>query len=431
MNLTGRTLGRYQILEQLGRGSMTRVYRAYQADRDRIVVLTVLEDYLRQDPWAQERFRREAEVQGRLQHPAIVRTLDMGQIDGQLYVVKEYVQAGSLMTLLDRAGQRPLPLRQALEITRQVCGALAHAHGLGLIHRDIKPANILIAPAGQVWLTDFGLARLESESPATVSLLGTPDYMPPETIQGKPEDARSDLYAAGVVLYEMATGQIPFKAETPMAVLLKHVNEIPPAPRRLNPGLPENVERILLKGLQKRPDDRYQTAAEMEQAVVNALQTLPVEPISPEELTAGGPPAASLQAQGDANVGGDVVGRDKIIQIVQAPSTTQTLLEEVKQVVGVLANDLGSYSYGSAGRARFPDYSERAQLLAGKLREYAAVSNAIAAFVNTAGWIHSKGSIGGFETRDEVKAIVEELNDHYRQVIEACEAALKSLTRPA
>lgn len=424
MNLVGHTLGHYQILEAVGRGSMTAAYRAYDAARDQLVVVNVLQDYLRQDPWAQERFRREAEVQRRLNHPGVVRTLDVAEGEGHSYIVKEYIQADSLKAVLERAGRRPLPIRQGLEVLRQVCGALAYAHDLGLLHRDIKPANILLTTEGRVLLTDFGLARLATESPATVSLLGTPEYMPPEIIQGRPEDARSDLYAAGVVLYEMATGQTPFEAEAPMAVLLKHVNEAPPAPRRLNPSLPENIERLLLKALQKRPEDRYQTAAEMAEAATTVLASLPAEPA--QAAAAGATATAvAVHAQGDVEVGGDLVGRDKIT-VYSTLSGLHTLLEEAKQTAGVLANALESDDDGPASRARFAEYYARAQVLVGRLREQAAVATALTNFLNTAHHLHTQDGPGEPKPRAAGDAGFQELNARYGQVIAACNEALHS-----
>jgi serine/threonine protein kinase len=264
-NLTGTILGQYQILEQIGHG-LTVLYRAYQPQLDRYVVVKALTDYLLDDSAFLDRFRREVEVLTRLHHPNIMRLLDHGQEHGMPYLVMEYVTAGSVQDLLDKADGRPLPLSSAASIALQVAAALGYAHAQSILHQDIKPANILVDDQGHVLLTDFGLTNI-TWSQKTNVLLTTPRYMAPEQVLGQAVDRRTDLYSLGVVLYHMVTGHVPFEAETILAVMLKHVNEAVPLPRQFNPRLPDGVERVLLKALSKKPDDRYQTAQEMIEAI--------------------------------------------------------------------------------------------------------------------------------------------------------------------
>jgi serine/threonine protein kinase len=264
-DLTGKTLGQYQILEQMGRG-LTVLYRAYQPRLDRYVVVKALTDYLLDDPAFLDRFRREVEVLTQLDHPNIMRLLDHGQEQGMPYLVMEYVAAGSLKRQLDEADERPLPLSLAVSITLQVAAALGYAHGKGILHQDVKPANILVGDQGQVLLTDFGLTNI-TWSQKTNVLLTTPRYMAPEQVMGQAVDRRTDLYSLGVVLYHMVTGRVPFEGQTILEVMLKHMKEPVPLPRQFNPRLPEGVERVLLKVLSKKPDDRYQTAQEMMEAI--------------------------------------------------------------------------------------------------------------------------------------------------------------------
>jgi Tol biopolymer transport system component len=293
-NLIGTNLGPYRIVEQIGRGGMATVYKAYEPALDRYVAIKVLPQYFAHDPSFSARFDREAKAVARLNHPNILPIYSFGQEGGLSYIAMRYVGEG---TLKDRLGP-PLDLETALDILRQVGQALDYAHCQGIIHRDVKPTNVLVAeghsqaPGGGNWvlLADFGLARMvESASQLTKSGVGvgTPAYMSPEQGQGTPVDARSDLYSLGVVLYEMVTGRVPYEAETPMAVVLKHITAPLPMPRSLNPTLSEAAERVILKAMAKNPDDRFQTAQEMVEALERAL----------EETTVLGWPSEETQAE--------------------------------------------------------------------------------------------------------------------------------------
>jgi len=299
-DLIGKSLGQYRIVEQLGRGGMAVVYKAYQASLDRYVAIKVLPFFQAQDPTAMERFYREARAIARLEHPNILTVFDFGQVDGTLYIVMQYVEGG---TLKERLGA-PLDLDVAAKIVRQVGEALEYAHGLGVVHRDIKPSNVLLAKGDRVLLSDFGLAKMMESTSALTKAgvgMGTPQYMSPEQGRGEPVDGRSDIYSLGVVLYEMLTGQVPFDAETPLAVVLKHLSTPLPRPRGLNPQIPEPVEQVILKATAKSPAQRYQSAAEMVEALLQAsglARTPPEAPrVSAAETVAVPPPGPAVTAK--------------------------------------------------------------------------------------------------------------------------------------
>jgi serine/threonine protein kinase/ligand-binding sensor domain-containing protein len=283
-DLIGQNLGPYRILEQIGRGGMATVYKAFQPSMNRDVAVKVLPPHFMQDPSFAERFEREAHTVARLEHPHILPVHDYGKAeDGTTYIVMRYVKAGTLADLLKK---NPISLPEAVRLFEQIADALAYAHEQGIVHRDMKPSNILVDPRGQTFLTDFGLARMvEGSSELTGSMIvGTPTYMAPELGEGKPADERSDIYALGIILYEMATGRPPFEAETPMAVIIKHITEPLPLPRQLNPNIPESIERVILKALAKDPNARYQSVTDMLQALQQAMVEEPTW-VSPAEVT--------------------------------------------------------------------------------------------------------------------------------------------------
>ena len=272
-DLVGQTLGSYRVIEQIGIGGMATVYKAYQPSMDRYVAIKVLPAVLSRDAAFLKRFQREAKVVARLEHKHILPIYDYGEQEGLTYLVMRYVEAG---TLKDRLAAGRLDLTETSRIIAQVGAALDYAHRLGVIHRDVKPSNVLIDSQGDAYLTDFGLARMVESSDqltATGVGVGTPAYMSPEQGQGLKIDHRSDIYSLGVMLYEMVTGQVPYQAETPMAVVLKHITEPLPLPRQFVPDLPEEVERVILKALAKKTEDRFQMVREMVEALDLAVQT--------------------------------------------------------------------------------------------------------------------------------------------------------------
>ncbi len=272
--LIGKTLGPYRIVEQIGLGGMATVYKAYQPSMDRYVALKVLSTHLTQDPTFVKRFLQEAKVIAKLEHVHILPVHDHGQEDGYLYLVMRFIQAG---TLKDRLRGGPLSLGEVHRIVTQVGSALEYAHQEGVVHRDIKPSNVLIDPQGDCYLTDFGIAKMvEGTLGLTGSgIIGTPHYMAPEQSQSLKVDHRADIYAMGVVVYEMVTGRVPFDAETPFAVVMKHVTEPLPLPRNIRPDLPEAVERVILRALAKDPADRYQSMRDLVTALDQAVSGAP------------------------------------------------------------------------------------------------------------------------------------------------------------
>jgi serine/threonine protein kinase len=270
-NLTGKQFGPYQIVAPLGEGGMAAVYKAYQPGMERYVALKVLPRNYADDAQFVARFQREAKLLAQLQHPHILPVFDFGQAEGYTYIVMPFIQSG---TLTDQLKGSPLSLPRIRQIITQVGEALNYAHARGMIHRDIKPSNILIDESGNCLLTDFGLARMVEDAvnlTSTGTIMGTPAYMSPEQGSGSKIDARSDIYSLGVVLFEMATGRVPYQAETPIAVVFKHVQDPLPPARSINPDLPEAVELVILKSLAKNPEDRYPTAADMVRAIQSAV----------------------------------------------------------------------------------------------------------------------------------------------------------------
>jgi tRNA A-37 threonylcarbamoyl transferase component Bud32 len=267
---------RYRMLEKIGEGGMAVVYKAHCTLLDRPVAIKVLREQYASNPEFVDRFQREARAAARLSHPNIVSIYDVGQEGEKLFIVMEYVQGVNLKDYLRNQG--PLSPQTAAELGRQIGAALAHAHQRGIIHRDIKPHNILISPDGQVKVTDFGIARAAAASSLTETgvVLGSVHYFSPEQARGGSVDARSDIYALGVVLYELLTGRLPFEGDSPIAIALRHLDSEPLPFAEVRPDVPVELQQIIAKAMAREPEKRYQTAGELQVALRSFLGDVPL-----------------------------------------------------------------------------------------------------------------------------------------------------------
>jgi eukaryotic-like serine/threonine-protein kinase len=260
--------GRYQIQSVLGKGGMGIVYKAHDRDLDDLVAIKTLRgEALSADPSLLDRFKQEIRLARRITHPNVLRTHDLGETNGLRFLSMEFVKGLTLKHLLESGEILPTPV--GLRIAKQVCAGLAAAHEVGVIHRDVKPQNIIIEPTGGLKIMDFGIARLTEDRgmTATGTVIGTPDYMSPEQARGLPLDFRSDIYSTGVVLYEVFTGSLPFEGDSPLAVVLKHVNDAPPLPQSKNPRIDPKIAVIIMKCMEKNASARFQTVGELYEAL--------------------------------------------------------------------------------------------------------------------------------------------------------------------
>ncbi len=302
--LIGKTIGQYQIVEHLGKGGMAEVYKAYQPALDRYVAVKVLHPIVATDDQFLTRFQREARSVATLRHQHIVQIFDFGSEGKTYFMVMEFVDGQTLKQKLNglRAEGQVMPLEEVRKLIQQVAQALDYAHERGLIHRDIKPANILLTSEGDAVLSDFGIARMiESTRQTMTGVVGTPEYMSPEQGQGHELDLRSDIYSLGVVLYEMLTGMMPYQADTPLAIIFKHVRDPLPLPRLINPDIPEPVELVTLKTLAKSPDGRHGSAGEMAAALTSAVRGEPLpEKVHDRPTEVVAPPAEAPTPRAEA-----------------------------------------------------------------------------------------------------------------------------------
>jgi eukaryotic-like serine/threonine-protein kinase len=283
--------GRYRVLNRLGSGGMADVYCAEDLQLGRRVAVKLLHRRFAEDAQFVERFRREASSAAGLQHPNIVGIFDRGAWDGTYYIAMEFVEGRTLKDIVREKG--PAPPDAAVDITLQILRAARFAHNRGVVHRDIKPHNVLIDTDGRVRVADFGIARAgTSDMTETGSIMGTAQYLSPEQAQGRPVDARSDLYSIGVVLYELITGRVPFDAESPVTVALMQVNEPPTPPRAIVPEIPPALETIVLRALEKDPARRFADADEF-------IAALEAGRVAPQEVLPPPPPVEEILEEED------------------------------------------------------------------------------------------------------------------------------------
>ena len=259
---------RYEIQSVLGKGGMGTVYKAHDRELDELVAIKTLRHRaLWADPLLLDRFKQEIRLARRITHANVLRTHDLGEWNGLKFLSMEFVEGQTLEQVLESEGILPTPV--ALRIAKQVCAGLAAAHEVGVIHGDIKPQNIIVEPAGGLKIMDFGSAHLTDERGMTVTgtVIGTLGYMSPEQARGLPLNFRSDIYSTGIVLYEIFTGSLPFEGDSPLAVVLKHVNNAPPLPRSKNPRIDAKVAAIITKCIEKDAASRFQSVGELYEAL--------------------------------------------------------------------------------------------------------------------------------------------------------------------
>ena len=286
MSETRKLANRYELGEPIGRGGMADVFEAFDTRLNRTVAIKILRSDLAHDPAFIARFRKEAQAAAALNHPTIVAVYDTGEdIYGEgraatnvPYIVMEYVDGTTLRDII-KSG-RKLPPERGLRIIAGVLDALAYSHRHGIIHRDIKPANIMIARSGEIKVMDFGIARALADASNTMTggqtVMGTAQYLSPEQAKGETVDARSDLYSAGVLLYELLTGRPPFSGESPVSIAYQHVSEIPTYPSEIDPAIPKSVDSVVMHALNKAAKDRYQSAEEFQADVERIMSGIPV-----------------------------------------------------------------------------------------------------------------------------------------------------------
>src|SRR4051794_28646861 len=273
--------GRYRIVRKLGTGGMANVYLAEDEVLGRRVAIKILNDRHAGDDQFVERFRREAKNAASLSHPNIVSIYDRGDAEGTYYIAMEYLDGRSLKELIISRG--PAPVNVSIEYARQILSALRFAHRHGIVHRDIKPHNVLVDAEGRVKVTDFGIARAgTSQMTEAGSIVGTAQYLSPEQARGSGVDQRSDLYSLGIVLYELVTGTVPFNGDTPVEIAMKHLSQTPDPPSERRPDVPRDLDLIVMRALAKDPDDRYQSAEEMDADLERFARGAAVSPVTEE-----------------------------------------------------------------------------------------------------------------------------------------------------
>jgi len=271
MNVVSALEGRYQILKELGRGGMGIVYQAHDKQLKDQVAIKILSPLLSNDPEALERMKREVSAARRITHPNVIRIHDIAETGGLHYVSMEYFQGSNLKEFIKTSG--PLSIGMASNIAYQICDGLEEAHRQGVVHRDLKSQNIIVGANNHIKIIDFGLAQSShlAGMTATGLIMGTPEYMAPEQVSGKRVDERADIYSLGIILYELFTGRVPFSGDSAIAVGFKQLKEDPPKPTEINPQLPEAVENVILKALEKDPFRRYSSVGALKSDLQEAV----------------------------------------------------------------------------------------------------------------------------------------------------------------
>jgi tetratricopeptide (TPR) repeat protein/tRNA A-37 threonylcarbamoyl transferase component Bud32 len=278
--------GRYQVIEELGKGGMGRVYKVQDTKIKEKIALKLIKPEIASDRETIERFSNELRLSRRIGHRNVCKMFDIGEAEGAHFITMEYVHGEDLKSMIRMSGS--LSIGMVLSVGKQVCDGLAEAHSLGVVHRDLKPQNIMIDKGGNAKIMDFGIARSIREKGITGAgiMIGTPEYMSPEQTEAKDVDQRSDIYSLGIILYEMATSRVPFEGETALSIAIKHKTEIPKDPKSVNPNIPDDLKRLILRCLEKDKVKRYQSAAEVEAELDKIEKGIPtIERVVPEKKT--------------------------------------------------------------------------------------------------------------------------------------------------
>ncbi len=392
--LTGKTIGKYHIEERLGRGGMAEVYKGYQESLDRYVAIKIMHTFLSAEDDFLQRFKREARAMASLGHPNIVRVYDFDTYGkDSYYLVMEFIDGGTLKQKLEElaaAGEK-FPLEQSVKMMADIADALAYAHRRGMVHRDIKPANIMLRKeTGQAVLTDFGIVKLMGSQTmaytATGALIGTPSYMSPEQALGKPGDERVDIYSLGVLLFQMVTNQLPFAADTPLAVVMKHVNEPVPQPVTFNPDIPLDLQNVIIRALAKNPDDRYQTAAEMAAALraINWSGERATTAVTPLVGATAVTPSPDFTAPGMTMAAQTAVGAAQTSTVVHTPAE--------QTAVGATVIGAGETAVATPPARKMPAWA------------YAVI--AVVLLLLIGGGLFASGAFGGGDEGSETPAVI-------------------------
>jgi serine/threonine-protein kinase len=337
--------GRYEILELLGTGGMSSVYKATDPNLDRVVAIKIIHQHLSRDPDFIRRFRDEATAVAQLRHPNIVQVFDFDTTDDTAYIVFEYVPGENLQDRLARLSESgsSMPFDQTSRISHQMIEALAYAHARGLVHRDVKPANIILDVQGDAFLADFGIVKITDgiQHTATGAVLGTARYMSPEQIKGTQIDGRSDLYSLGVTMFEMASGEPPFRADSAMTVMMMQVND--PVPNMDAAGIPAPFAGVIEGALAKEPDDRFSSADEMGAALHEAALTGGDTSAAVAAGLAGGQTAEKVAVSAEPDDGGDgtPVASDPSIGLAETTTSSTATTKRRRILMLVAAAVLG------------------------------------------------------------------------------------------
>ena len=397
--MSTQTVGRYEIIGELGRGAMGVVYKAQDPTIGRVVAMKTMrldthgletEDMLR-------RFKNEARAAGLLNHPNIVTIYDAGEQDGMFYIAMEFIEGTTLHSILSE--QHVLAPDEVIKIARQICRGLDYAHSAGIIHRDIKPANIMMTDRGMAKIMDFGIAKAGGGMTSTGQVLGTPNYMSPEQVKGKPLDGRSDLFSFGVILYEMLTGEKPFLGQNVTTIIYKIVHESPIAPRDLDVTIHPGLSAVVSKALAKDPDERYQTGADLlrdlenYKAIGSNLSATAVLPVNtdrtqsmPKASANGAPRSSTARAAANANA----------TLLAMTRPHRRGMLEVALLVLLIVATAFGGYVYYDLRTAR--KLHEADLELEAKIQEQQIQQAAAAKALRAAETVSDTGGIGQPDT---------------------------------